>query len=69
MITKQQRNNYPVLKMAKMLNEHDFEECYKSWRAFVKKSNSRGIMLKLDKFKEKLKNEKVNKRRIQRTKN
>lgn len=34
-----------------------FEECYQSWRAFVKKTDSRGRMLKMDKFKNKLKGE------------
>ena len=34
-----------------------FEECYQSWRAFVKKTDSRGRMLKMDKFKNKLKEE------------
>lgn len=32
-----------------------FDECYQSWRAFVKKTDSRGRMLKMDKYKNKLK--------------
>lgn len=34
-----------------------FEECYQSWRAFVKKTDSRGKILKMDKFKNKMKGE------------
>lgn len=33
----------------------EFDECYQSWRAFAKKSDSRGRILKMDKFKNKLK--------------
>lgn len=31
-----------------------FEECYQSWRAFLKNSNSRGKMLKMDKYKRRM---------------
>lgn len=44
------------VKFDKMTLE-TFEDCYQSWRAFVKKTDSRGQMLKMDRYKNKLKEE------------
>lgn len=38
-----------------LMTMHEFEECYQSWRAFAKKSDSRGRILKMDKYKNRLK--------------
>ena len=49
-----QRERRKLKKLVTKVSKEQFEECYKSWRAFVKKSDSRGQILKMDKFKNKL---------------
>lgn len=37
------------------MDERGFDDCYQSWRAHAKKSDSRGAIMKMDRYKEKLK--------------
>lgn len=46
--TKDERRR--LKKMYKTINEEHFKECYQSWRAFASKSNSRGRIMKMDRF-------------------
>ena len=52
------REKRRLRKLVNLVSREEFEECYKSWRAFAKKSDSRGSILKLDRYKNKLVKEK-----------
>jgi len=48
------RRRRKLKRQAKTLATKDIEISYQTWRAFAKKSNSRGAILKMDKFKEEI---------------